>query len=105
MLPEWRRIQLDFRVAFGYNEKSCNEGYVVESYVLLRGHETCGCTFSRTAVKIGWFLPHSPECHGEYPAHYERMNELREQLIRETPWLEIGVQLFPSVSYGNLVKQ
>ena len=105
--PEWRRIQLDECFLYGYNENGKNNGYVADSYVLLSKHETCGCILSRTAVRIKWFLPHSFEWHGQYPVHYQRVDELREQLIREKPWREIGdcLQLNPSISYGNLVKQ
>ena len=106
-LPKWRRVQSDERFIYGFHDSARNRGYVIQSFVLLNNHETCCCILSKTPVRIEWFLPHSFEWHGQYPVHYTREDELREQLIREKLWLEIGVcmELFPLISYGNLAKQ
>ena len=106
-MPDWRRIQADEYFIYGYEDKGPNRGYVVESYVLLNNHETCSCMLSKTPVKIKWFMPHSLEWHGEYPVHHSKLNELLQQLVDEKPWTNIGacLQLFPHVSYGNLLKK
>ena len=103
---KWRRVQSEVFL-YGYDENDENNGYMVDSYVLLNKHETCGCILSRTCVRIQWYFPHSSECHGQFPLHYQRIIELREQLIRGKPWLEIGhcLQLNLWISYGKLIKQ
>ena len=81
-----------------------NRGYALQSRILLHNHTTCGCVLATTPIDITWFLPHDVESHVEFPMSDREMADLRQQLVEEMPWSNIGfcVHLSPTASYGSL---
>ena len=100
----WRREQWDERFQYGLCFMSPNRGYALQSRILLHNHTACGCLLAKTPIQITWFLPHDVESHVEFPISEREMADLRQQLVEEMPWSNIGfcVHLSPTASYGSL---
>ena len=81
-----------------------NRGYALQSRILLHNHTTCGCVLATTPIDITWFLPHDVAKHGEFPISHTARADIRQQLVEEMPWSNIGfcVHLSPTASYGSL---